>query len=107
MTSHRGAVPAGFTSQETAHAMDVHPGARIWIVVIVVRPATDSTLRELLGLVREVQARQVSHDVFLVPDQSEMEARLKSLAGVIAEDGGHVMLANSVIIDDRSVGGVT
>ena len=82
-------------------AMDADPGTHLWIVMIAARPERDAALRELRRMLREHGARRVSPDVMLAPDRAGMGRRLKSLADRIAKDGGRVIFAESVILDDR------
>jgi len=77
------------------------PGRRLWVVVVTEPPGEDSVLQELRRALGEHGARRVSADVYLVPDVVGMSTRLAALVDRVRAAGGHVLVADSRVVDPR------
>ena len=91
--------------REECHRRDVgRPpaiGGRLWVVIFTKPPREDGPLNELRHILAGHGARGLTTDVYLVPDADGLETRLASFVDRIRAAGGHVLVADSRIVDPR------
>ena len=75
---------------------------RLWVVILTKPPREEAALNEVRHVLAGHGARGLTTDVYLVPDEAGLGPRLADLVDRMRAAGGHLIVADSRVVDPRA-----